>query len=250
MRNKIIRYSLPLLAAAGIFFLPLQCLSAAPSLVFTTSKTEEQIKDEIVAALTRTDPGLREEDETLGFSYRFTSRWSSPYDYSIFIGRISRKNPAVIVRLEGSKGHIYSFARILESENVLNPGGIPGYPEGIPGYPEDISAYRNPGFKYHGISQGLNLIAPWASVLYQGAYSPVMSSGSMWTRFFMYLAADVILVSAAGTDFYRQSWDPVKYQDRIAIALALPRLVGMYQSWNATRAHNRIAELKYTFPVD
>jgi len=218
-------------------------LSAQTGLVFTSPKSEEELKKAVVDAITRTDRRFREEDETLGFSYHLHSRWLSPYNYSIYIGRISSKIPTTILRIEGSTGHVYTFARILEMENAVPIGNIPGYPSGD-------SYYENLGFKYHGISQGLNLIAPWASVFYQGYGSPTMSKGTMWSRFFFYFAMDVILVSAAGTDFYRQSWEPEKFKDRIGIALAIPRVIGMYQTMNATRAHNRVAELKYTFPID
>lgn len=205
----------------------------------STLKPEEARKKtlELLDKLDRN--GYLEEDETLGFQSRIENRWLSPFRYDIYFGTVSTKNNTPVIRVEGTTGDVRMMTRILEIEKIINP-------------PADTSGreYRPLNSKYHAIAQPLNLVAPWIGVLYTSYHSPRLSTGQTVFRFITYFLADAFLTWAAGRDWFRDKYDPVKHRDNIIAVLALPRLIGAVQTFNLVRGHNRVVDLKYTFPVE
>ncbi len=205
----------------------------------STLKPEEARKKtlELLDKLDRN--GYLEEDETLGFASRIENRWLSPFSYDFYFGTVSTKNNTPVIRVEGTSGDVRMMTRILEIEKIINP-------------PADTSGrdYRPLSSKYQAIAQPLNLIAPWIGVLYTSYHSPRLSTGQTVFRFITYFLADALLTWAAGRDWFRHPFDAVKYRDNIIAVLAVPRLIGAVQTFNLVRGHNRVVDLKFTFPVE
>lgn len=205
----------------------------------STLKPEEARKKtlELLDKLDRN--GYLEEDETDGFSSRIENRWLSPFKYDIFFGTVSTKNNTTVIRVEGTTGDVRMMTRILEIEKIINP-------------PPDTSGrdYRPLSAKYQAIAQPLNLVAPWLGVLYTSYHSPRLSTGQTVFRFITYFLADAFLTWAAGRHWFTQKYDPVKNWDNIVAVLAVPRIIGAVQTFNLVRGHNRVVDLKFTFPVE
>lgn len=181
------------------------------------------------------------ENESLGFSYLFSSRFFSPYSYDIYGGNISRKIPTTIIRLEGGTGDVRLLARILEQKQMIRTPPREEV-EKHPARPLDP--------KSHLVAQGLNLLAPWGAVLYASWDSPRLSSGQTWFRFLTYFFFDLFMVYGGGSNWFRESFQPGKYSANITAGLVFMRLIGAVQQANLIRGHNRVAELKYTFYLD
>ncbi len=180
------------------------------------------------------------EKETGGYAWRAENRWSSPFDYRIYGGVVSARKPVTIIRIEGDDGDALAFAQILNQEKFFLPEAIPEDPEGS--QPLDD--------KYHLIAQPLNLLAPWLAVLYESYDSPRLTTGQTWWRFLTYFFFDALFIYAGGTNWFQQGkFEPQKYASNIAGGLALMRVIGSWQSLNLVQGHNRMAELKYTFPI-
>ncbi len=198
--------------------------------------------------------GFYANEETQGFSFLLSNRWRSPFTYDIFGGSISSTIPNAIVRLEGDAGDVLSLARVLALEGVITDGTV--HAEGEKPVPLER--------KSHLVGQGLNLLAPWASVLYLSWDSPRLTRGQTWFRALAFFLADVLIVFTAGTDFFRQEYgrqcpsagklmgtcSDRSHPEGMAAGLLLVRMVGAWQSANLARGHNQLAELKYTFYLD
>ncbi|MBI3395688.1 MAG: hypothetical protein HY042_07635 [Spirochaetia bacterium] len=227
-----------LLITTGTLFQ--QGLNARPFTSYETPMKPEEARAALIKALDKIDAGgYFEEDETLGFGYRFSNRVRSPFVYDIFVGTISSKNSRTIVRTEGTTGDAKTLTRVLEVEGVIT---VPPADEG--------ARYAPLSNKYEIIAQPMNLIAPWIGVFYTSANSPRLSSGQTTFRFFMYFLTDVFLVWAAGRNWFHDKYNPAKYQNQMIAVLLVPRIIGAIQTANLVRGHNRLVELKYTFPVD
>ena len=210
--------------------------------VWELDKTEEQIKEELRTFLDKLDEDdYFMDDTTQGFSSHFTNNWSSPFYYHFFVGKISTRIPTTILRLETADGDGEAFRTMMIADGLLPPTAT--LPE------EEHLDQETPGYRYHAPAQGLNLIAPWLAVLYAGE-SPRMSSEQKWIRFFSYLAADILVIGAGGTNGFRERFNYEEHKDLILGGLAMIRAVGAYQTFNLVRGHNRMVEMKYTFPVD
>lgn len=211
--------------------------------VYESGKSPEILKQDLEAALNKLDEdNFYDEEETSGFRYHVTNKWGSPFYYDFYIGPLSTKNPVTLLRVETGDGDVTVMERMLELEKVINRDD-PMY---------DADQMEEPGFKYHAISQGLNLVAPWLSVLYQGHHSPRMTSSQMWGRFAAYLIADIFVIGAGGTGGFQEAWNPgdPKNNTYIVAGLVLMRILGSYQALNMTRGHNRVARVGYTFAFE
>lgn len=201
----------------------------------------EETEQAIEAVLKKFDPErFSREEETEGFDFLFTSNVLSAFDYQIYGGRISSRIDTTVVRVEGDSGDVYTLSRVLELENILQ--------EGSTAPPLGEAVALDP--KSHWIGQGLNLVAPWLGVFYNGYRSPRLTLGQTWFRAGMYFLADGFLVLVGGTKFFSERFDSSANGGNIAAALVLPRIVGAVQTANLNRGHNRLVEFKYTFYLD
>ncbi len=218
-------------------------LSAETWRSFESPDNPEALRQKIEALLNRLDPdNYRMEPETMGFTYLFANRWTSPYTYRIYGGNVSEKQTMTVLRLEGRTGDVRTFSRIFEQEKLIRVEPLLS-DEGK----ELLYAPLEP--KWHTVGQTLNLVAPWLGVLHASWNSPRMSAGQTVFRFSVYFGIDAVLVWAAGRNFFRDHFDAQKYAGNIAAVLAVPRIIGAVQEANMVRGHNRIVEMKYTFPV-
>ena len=216
-------------------------LSARTVQVFELKKSEEEARQDLEKFLDKIDRGnYSREEETMGFSSRITSSWSSPFEYNFYFGRVSSKVPDLIFRMEMGDGDGDAFRTMLIEDGYL--------PEAY-AVPGEMANMEIPGYKYHLPAQGLNLIAPWLGVLYTGA-GPRMTSDQKWTRFFTYLVADLLVVGVGGTNGFRERFNISKNGDKVLAGLVILRMIGAYQAYNTVRGHNRMVRLEYRFPIE
>lgn len=224
-----------ILAIASIIAGPLQ---ARTTDVYASPLDQESLDQRLMEVLSKLDPvGPNEEEDTAGFRHRYSSSWLSPYSYDLYTGPITSQIPRSIIRIEAAEGDAAILSRVLLQEQLIPEDAL--LPSAIPA--------QKPGYKSHLISQGLNLVAPWVGIWYNGYRTPRLTSSQTWFRFMAYFLADAILVSAAGSNWYQESFDASEYGSRIAAALALTRVVGSWQSYHTISGHNHLVELKYTF---
>lgn len=119
--------------------------------------------------------------------------------------------------------------------------------------------------KSHIISQGLNLISPALSVIYNSHKSPIYTSSDTLMRASFYLLSDLLI---GGLAYYfamnnndkKSMMDNLlnkegpsgnvfetKYGGVVIAALVIPRLYRMTGAIEDTTTHNRLLELSYTF---
>lgn len=211
----------------------------------------EDANIQILAILNKLNPEEFEADpKTSGFIYKYKDRTLSPFDYEIYIGRLSQKSNDAIIRVESSnRGQEKVWKQIFEAELLRNPPT------------EDMKRLEK---KSHLISQGLNLVTPAFSVMYNAYDSPLLSSrDAFWSSTF-YLIADIILVG--GAYIYASDKAPRKsLYDNLLLrsgppelhkgpdagailgALAITRLYRMIGALEDTAAHNRLAQFEYSF---
>ncbi len=216
-------------------------LAAQSARSYESALNVEQARAEAERILNKIDPGaFNPEPNTEGFVWRFDSQLLSAFSYGIFGGVVSARNPRTVLRIEGAAGDVRILARIMEQENLI-PAGSTLFPGREPVALEE---------KSHLSAQSLNLLAPWLGVLYTSWDSPRLTRGQTWFRFLGYFFLDAVLISAAGTNFYQESFDTSKRGGAVAAAVLIPRMLGAWQAADLIRGHNRLAELKYTFYID
>ena len=219
-----------------IFFIPALKLHAEGIKIFQSAKSESETKEIIEKVLVEIDgKRFKKHEETMGFSYLYKNRWTSPFKYAVYIGPIKTDSPETMVRIEGTQGDAFMLDHIL-SLNGLNKNYV------------SKSNEKLLNKKNHFIAQGMNIYAPWAAVIYNGFHSPRMTRRQTFSRFLFYIIADVFVIYAGGTNWFQEKFDANAYRGNIAAGLLLVRALGSIQTFNLTRGHNRIVELKYTFP--
>jgi len=206
----------------------------------------------IIQILSKVDPEKYIEDEkTYGFNYKYKSATLSPFQYKVYIGRMSQRSADSILRIESSdKGQEKVWKQIFEAELLKNP--------------QDDEVARRLESKSYLASLGLNLIQPSFSVMYNSWESPFLTvSDTVWASSF-YILADILLVGGAyayaSAKAHRKTiWENLLNEkgpppilqgpDAGAVlgALAVTRLYRMFGSIQDTRAHNRMVELEYRF---
>lgn len=232
---------------SGSFFLAAAlCITSVQAETFRSfesAETPDALRWKLVALLNKVDSNnFQYEPETMGFAYLYQSIFTSPFNYRLYAGTVSEKQSMTMIRLEGRTGDVNVFSRILEQEKLIKLDPL------YTGEGKEIQ-YAALTPKYHWIGQPLNWVAPWLGVLHASYDSPRLTTGQTVFRFSMYFGIDAVLVWAAGRNFFRDKFNAQKYAGNIAAALFLPRVIGSIQSANLVRGHNRLVELKYTFPV-
>jgi hypothetical protein len=210
----------------------------------------EDLNLKLTALLTKLDPDYYSEDKTRGFVYRYRNKWTNPYDFNIYIGKVSKTSPDSILRIESPRtGQERMWKQIFEQELLHKPPHAAAVP---------ISE------KYHFLSQGLNLISPMASVGYNSWNSPMYSGRDTFLSMAIYFLSDLILVG--GAYYYAEQnlpkkniWGnimnekgPGNVMDSpnaigIFAALAVSRGIRAFDAWEDTTAHNKTAQFSWSF---
>ncbi|MCB1169187.1 MAG: hypothetical protein KDK25_02580 [Leptospiraceae bacterium] len=227
------------LAACLAAILP-HSLSADSFGVYQTSMELKQAEAKLPGILDEFQKdGYSEEEETQGFSKAWSSDFFSPYNYSLYTGTVSLENKTTFLRIEGDSGDVKSITRILELKGFID---VPR-----PDYmPEPVQLTE----KSHFYAQGLNLLAPWAGVMYASWDSPRLTTGQTYFRAISYFVVDSFLIWAAGRNWFQGPFDLSKNGGQVAAVMVFTRSLGAFQSANLIRGHNRFARLGYTFYLE
>ncbi|MBL8022088.1 MAG: hypothetical protein JNM27_20605 [Leptospirales bacterium] len=219
-------------------------LHAEMNRAFEASAPLEQLRGKLTGVLDKFDrEGYELEAESEGFAYAYYNLRTSPFTYRMYATTVSEKQPVPILRVEGRSGDVLTISRILQIEGIVRTES-PVLPNG------ETITFAPLEHKSHILGQSLNFVAPWLGVLHSSYGSPRLTTGQTVFRFSMYFGADAFLLWAAGRNWFRDRWNPGRYAGNIALALAVPRVIGAVQSANLVRGHNRLVELKYTFPIN
>ncbi|PJZ71169.1 hypothetical protein CH373_01230 [Leptospira perolatii] len=197
--------------------------------------------------------------KTKGFSYRYTSKWYSPLSIDVYVVGFSKREKVSLVRVEApKKGMEKAFKNYLLNE--LNQQEALGIGSGAPtGESPQIS--EKPSRKSYLLSEGLAIVFPAASVLYNSTKSPVYGSGDTFKGMFSYILADLLL---AGAGYYYAMSTIHQKSDADNLLLKhgpsgkvweapgggvflglffLPRVLRMIGGFQDTYTHNRLMEL-------
>lgn len=212
--------------------------------MYESELSEAEAQQALEDFLNKFDPdAFTFEDETEGFHFYVSSDLFSAYHYNIYGVHITSTIPETVIRLEGDTGDVQTLSRILEQENIIKAGStLPPDVEGKEPVPLEP--------KSHWISQSLNWVAPWLSVLHASWNSPRLSTGQTLFRFCAYFLMDGLMLWAGGTGLWSGPFDLSENGGAAAAAMLLPRIYGSFQHANLIRGHNRIAEMGYTFYID
>lgn len=223
----------------GTYFLPSSVLADSFG-VYETPLTLQQAEARLPGILDEFHKeGYSEEEETLGFNKAYSSDFFSPYNYTLYSGTISLENQKAMIRLEGDSGDVQSVTRILELKGLIEVPRRDFLPDPVP-----LTE------KSHLYAQGLNLLAPWAGVMYSSWQSPRLTTGQTYFRTITYFLVDSLLIWAAGRNWFQESFDLSRNGGQVAAVMVLTRSIGAFQSANLIRGHNRFARLGYTFYLD
>jgi len=206
---------------------------------FESPRKMEEAKKDVERMLDKMDPnGFVPIDETLGYKYGWTSRWNSPFNYTVFLGDISESKPTPIIMVEGNAGDVLTFSRIFTIEKIVRNE-------------EDAElVYEKIYPKNHFFGQGLNLVHPSLGVMYASYNSPSLTRGQTYTRALTYFFIDGFLVWAAGRNWFREEFNISKNGGQVAAVMLLTRGIGAYQNQALLRGHNRSVQAGYTFPLE
>lgn len=240
-------YAIPFLL--GIILFPLGSLFSAEVIEVPISTDDANVK--ILAILNKINPDdFYEDPKTGGFIKKYQDKTISPFDYKIYIGRMSQRSVESIIRIESSdRGQEKVWKQIIEAELLKNPPT------------EDMRQLER---KSHAISQGLNLIQPSMSVIYNSTNSPLYNFRDTFWAATAYFLTDLVLVGGAYAYVKDKAprkslWDNLlnrkgppellKGPDAGTLigALAVTRLYRMVGSVQDTSAHNRLVEMSYSF---
>ncbi|TGN17057.1 hypothetical protein [Leptospira idonii] len=212
--------------------------------------TPDDLNLRLTALLSKMDPNFYGDDRTKGFLFRYRHTWKNPYDFDIYIGKVSKTSQDSILRIESARsGQERMWKQIIEQEFLRKP-------------PAEFAVPLER--KYHVISQGLNLISPVASVGYNSWNSPLYTNKDTLISMAAYFLVDLILVG--GAYYYAEQNLPKKniwsnmmnekgpgtvWESPNAIgiftALAVTRAVRAFDAWEDTSAHNKTAQFNWSF---
>ncbi|MCZ8157515.1 MAG: hypothetical protein O9264_15435 [Leptospira sp.] len=204
----------------------------------------------LTALLNKLNPDYYADDKTNGFVYKYRHRWNNPYDFNIYIGKVSKNSPDSILRVESPRqGQEKMWKQIFEQELLQKPPHVSAVP---------LSK------KYHVVTQTLNLVTPIASVGYNSWNSPLYSGRDTVISMAIYFLTDLILVG--GAYLYAEQnlprkniwgnllnekgpgnvWDS---PNAIGIfgAMAVSRGIRAFDAWEDTSAHNKTAQFSWSF---
>ncbi|WP_322113671.1 hypothetical protein [Leptospira limi] len=236
-----------------LLLLLLLCFS--PKSIFAGETVEvlggpDDVNIRLLALLNKLDPDFYADEKTQGFMYRYRNRWSNPYDFNIYVGKVGKTSPDSIIRIESPRrGQEKMWKQILEQELLQKP-------------PHESAVPLTE--KYHIVSQGLNLITPMASVGYNSWNSPLFTNRDTFVSMSIYFLCDLILVG--GAYLYAQENLPKKniydhmlnakgpgnvWESPNAVgifaAMAVTRVVRAFDAWEDTAAHNKTAQFGWSF---
>lgn len=219
-------------------FLIVSTLFAQDFYSFESTLSLENTKDKIDQILNKIDEGnFKMIDETLGFEYGWVSRWISPFNYKVYLTKLTKNPNLVIIRVEGNGGDALSLRSIFYHEK-LNKDELSDF------------KWKSIEYKNHFFGQSLNLIHPVLGIIYAGYNSPSLTKSQMWSRSIWYFTIDTFLIWAAGRNWFQSKWDPAKYSGNILGTMLFIRTISGYQNLNLVRGHNRFVRLGYTFALD
>ncbi|GBF43561.1 hypothetical protein LPTSP2_28630 [Leptospira ellinghausenii] len=230
-------------------------LCFSPTSIFAGETVEvlggpDDVNIRLLALLNKLDPDFYADEKTQGFMYRYRNRWSNPYDFNIYVGKVGKTSPDSIIRIESPRrGQEKMWKQILEQELLQKP-------------PHESALPLTE--KYHIVSQGLNLITPMASVGYNSWNSPLFTNRDTFVSMSIYFLCDLILVG--GAYLYAQENLPKKniydhmlnakgpgnvWESPNAVgifaAMAVTRVVRAFDAWEDTAAHNKTAQFGWSF---
>ncbi|MCB1143534.1 MAG: hypothetical protein H7A24_11400 [Leptospiraceae bacterium] len=202
-----------------------------------------------------TDDSIRLEDKTRGFNYHYTPRWYTPFRFNLYIGKFSKNYEGAIIRIEAPrKGETKVFRSIIEQELEIASE--------ITNSEKKFEPIQT---KSHAVSLSLNFISPAFSVWYSGHHSPFYQTWEMLGKMGLYFVIDVVIVGlfALYAQNTRRSKDLLdkllwrkgpddldlahgKYSSALLVALTIPRLYRMSESFSEIGTQNRLAELSYS----
>lgn len=100
----------------GIF---LGIVNARDFYSFESNYNKEISKQKIEEILSKLDSNqYKMLDETLGFHYRWVSRWFSPYNYDIYLTTLEKNQNINLIRIEGNGGDALSLRSIFFHEKT------------------------------------------------------------------------------------------------------------------------------------
>ncbi|MCG6147130.1 hypothetical protein LFX15_02415 [Leptospira levettii] len=250
---NLLKLKLNIRITYALLFLFLICFS--PKSIFAGETVEvlggpDDVNIRLLALLNKLDPDFYADEKTQGFMYRYRNRWSNPYDFNIYVGKVGKTSPDSIIRIESPRrGQEKMWKQILEQELLQKP-------------PHESAVPLTE--KYHIVSQGLNLITPMASVGYNSWISPLFTNRDTFVSMSIYFLCDLILVG--GAYLYAQENLPKKniydhmlntkgpgnvWESPNAVgifaAMAVTRVVRAFDAWEDTAAHNKTAQFGWSF---
>ena len=238
----------PSLRIAAIFFL--LCASAALPLSFLQAQSVRSYESElelselekaIERVLKKADKGrYAAEEETLGFSQRYTNGWFSAFCYDIYVGKIFAARKQTLVRIEGDPGDVDTLARVLELEGVIKKGSTGPRSAAAELYQLDDKSYI--------FSQGLNVLSPALSIIYQSYQSPRLRTSQAVGRALGYLFLDILAYWIGGARFFTTRHKPAANRMYIMWWWGINRAFGAGQAFNIVRGHNHLIQFGYSFP--
>ncbi|MGJ4752922.1 hypothetical protein [Leptospira kmetyi] len=243
------------------FLLTFHSLSASEVIELDGNIEENNMK--VSAALNKFAEGsVKFSKKTKGFKYHYTNPWYSRYSFDIYLGEFAKRDNVSIMRIEAPKNGMEKvfrnyFRDELQKKDATGIGSASGTT------PDDrIEKLEK---KSHLVSQGLNLISPAFSVLYNSRKSPVYTYSDTFSRTSFYILTDLLIGGLAY--YFAMNNLPKKsmvdnllnkegssgnvfesqYGGVVIAALVIPRLYRMTGAIEDTTTHNRLVELSYTY---
>ncbi|WP_167883256.1 hypothetical protein [Leptospira adleri] len=241
-------------------------LATLPVFASEVIEIEGKIEDNnmrVFAALNKFAEGsVKLSKKTKGFKYHYTTPWYSRYAFNVYLGEFAKRDNVSIMRIEAPKSGMEKVFRNYFQEELQkkDANGI-GTATSSTG-DERLEKLEK---KSHIVSQGLNLISPAFSVMYNASKSPVYTSNDAFSRSAFYLLTDLLI---GGLAYYfvmsnndkKSAMDNLlnkhgpsgnvfdaKYSGIFIAAVAIPRFYRAMGALEDTTTHNRLFELSYSF---
>ena len=229
-------------------------LSSFANEVVETKYTVEDANLRVLKILNKlTKDSVKPVDKTSGFNYRYKSHVFSPFRFDIYVGKFTKKSDDSIVRIESTKnGEAKVIRNYLDVE--LNQS------EAEYRFSQKFHA------KSHILTQTLNIASPVFSVWYNSYNSPFYSRNDTIIKSVTYFLYDAIILAVAA--FYINNsnvggkgqlddllWKKGRQEGLLDAPhgqfvfadLAIPRIYRGIEALSDTAAHNRMAEISYTY---
>ncbi|WP_206698701.1 hypothetical protein [Leptospira stimsonii] len=243
-------------------------LVTASSFASEVIEIEGKIEDnnmKVFSALNKFAEGsVKLSKKTKGFKYHYTNPWYSRYSFNIYLGEFAKRDNVSIMRIEAPKaGMEKAFRNYFQEELQRKDANGIGTVTGNTAQGEERVEKLEK--KSHLVSQGLNLISPAFSVMYNARKSPVYTSADAFSRSSFYLLSDLLIGGLAyylvmsnidkksTVDNLLNKHGPsgnifdAKYSGIFIAAIAIPRLYRATGALEDTTTHNRLFELSYSF---